>query len=99
MRVKFLDSLLCRDELKKARNILLVTKGGTTGLEVFIHLHFDFKHSMILMDISSINETKNLGFLEIFLVKESSFLKFSGNVEGQILRLFSLMQINTGSIS
>ena len=34
MRVKFLDSLLCRDELKKARNIVLVTKDGTMGLKV-----------------------------------------------------------------
>ena len=34
MRVKFLDSPLCRDELKKARNIVLVTKDGTMGLKV-----------------------------------------------------------------
>ena len=60
MRVKFLDSPLCRDELKKARNIVLVTKDGTMGLKVFIKSHLDFQPSMILLDISSINNQSRL---------------------------------------
>ena len=53
MRVKFLDSPLCRDELKKARNIVLVTKDGTMGLKVFIKSHLDFQPSMNLLDTSN----------------------------------------------
>ena len=60
MRVKFLDSPLCRDELKKARNIVLVTKDGTMGFKVFIKLHLDFQPSMILLDISFINYQSRL---------------------------------------
>ena len=60
MRVKFLDSLLCRDELKKARNIVPVTKDGAMGLKVFIKSHLDFQPSMILLDISSINNQSRL---------------------------------------
>ena len=56
MRVKFLDSPLCRDELKKARNIVLVTKDGTMGLKVFIKSHLDFQSSMIVSDISFIDD-------------------------------------------
>ena len=60
MRVKFLDSPLCRDELKKARNIVLVTKDGTMGLKVFIKLHLYFQPSMILLDIYFINDQSHL---------------------------------------
>ena len=60
MRVKFLDSPLCRDELKKARNIVLVTKDGTMGLKVFITLHLDLQPSMILLDISFSNDQSRL---------------------------------------